>query len=155
MAVSLSAAISAIAETVAGSATAAAGSASAASAAGATAAGAGAIAEGTTAAGIAAAGAGGGAAAGTGLSLGGALSSAAAVGSLASTAYALTKGVPKLPTPGVVTPVDNSKAISDASDAESQARQRLLAGGATSTMLTGGAGLGSPGATTSKTLGGS
>lgn len=102
-----------------------------------------------------AAGAGGAAAAGGILGTGIGLGTVSAGASLASTAYALTKGVPKLPTPGTITPTDNAGAITQASDAESLARQRLLAGGATSTMLTGGSGLSSPGTTTSKMLGGS
>jgi hypothetical protein len=91
-----------------------------------------------------------GAATGTGLTLG----NAAAAASLASTAYALTKGVPKVPTPGQITPADNGAAISQAADVEARNRERALAGGASSTMLTGGRGSGL-GATTSSALLGS
>lgn len=93
----------------------------------------------------------GSATAGGGIGLG----TVAAGVSLASTAYALTKGVPKVPAPGTVTPTDNAAAISAAADKEARDRQRALAGGSTSTMLTGGQGLGSPGTTTSSALLGS
>lgn len=112
-----------------------------------------------TAAEVAAAGIGsslaaGGISAGTaGAAAGGiGLGTVAAAGSLVSTAYALTRGVPKMADVGRIVPTDNARATADAADKLTRSQARAAAaGGMGSTLLTGG--LGTPtGPTTSRAV---